>query len=124
MWMKLSMILIALLLSATMVFSWYYKRTQNTIMTLTENNAKLELAVESQKETIVAMQESFKMQAAALTTLSSSNQTLNTEKEELSTKLMKHDLEELSRRKPGLIETRINNGTKDLFNSFIDLSTE
>ena len=124
MWMKISMILIALLISTTVASSWYYKYSQGVIRTLTENNAKLEIAIETQKATMEAMQKSFELQAAALTSLSVSNQTLSLEKEALSTKLMKHDLEELSKRKPGLIETRINNGTKDLFTSFIDLSAQ
>ena len=124
MWMKISMILTALLISTAVASSWYYKYSQGVIMTLTENNAKLELAVETQKSAMEAMQKSFETQAAALTSLSASNQNLSAEKDALSTKLMKHDLEELSRRKPGLIETRINNGTKDLFSSFVDLSTE
>ena len=124
MWMKISMILTALLISTAVASSWYYKYSQGVIMTLTENNAKLELAVETQKSAMEAMQKSFETQAAALTSLSANNQNLSDEKDALSTKLMKHDLEELSRRKPGLIETRINNGTKDLFSSFVDLSTE
>ena len=124
MWMKISMILTALLISTAVASSWYYKYSQGVIMTLTENNAKLELAVETQKSAMEAMQKSFEIQAAALTNLSANNQNLSAEKDALSNKLMKHDLEELSRRKPGLIETRINNGTKDLFSSFVDLSTE
>jgi TRAP-type uncharacterized transport system substrate-binding protein len=124
MWMKISMILTALLISTAVASSWYYKYSQGVIMTLTENNAKLELAVETQKSAMEAMQKSFETQAAALTNLSANNQNLSAEKDALSNKLMKHDLEELSRRKPGLIETRINNGTKDLFSSFVDLSTE
>ena len=124
MWMKISMILTALLISTAIASSWYYKYSQGVIMTLTENNAKLELAVETQKSAMEAMQKSFETQAAALTNLSANNQNLSAEKDALSNKLMKHDLEELSRRKPGLIETRINNGTKDLFSSFVDLSTE
>ena len=124
MWMKISMILTALLISTAVASSWYYKYSQGVIMTLTENNAKLELAVETQKSAMEAMQKSFETQAAALTNLSANNQNLSAEKDALSNKLMKHDLEELSRRKPGLIETRINNGTKDLFSSFVALSTE
>ena len=42
MWMKISMILIALLISTTVASSWYYKYSQGVIRTLTENNAKLE----------------------------------------------------------------------------------
>ena len=90
MWMKISMILTALLISTAVASSWYYKYSQGVIMTLTENNAKLELAVETQKSAMEAMQKSFKTQAAALTSLSANNQNLSAEKDALSTKLMKH----------------------------------
>jgi len=36
----------------------------------------------------------------------------------LIAKLRKHDLSRLSQLKPGLVERRINNGTKQLFESF------
>tara|TARA_R110000803_G_scaffold17479_15_gene47074 strand:- start:282 stop:656 length:375 start_codon:yes stop_codon:yes gene_type:complete len=124
MWMKVSMMLLALLVSSSLVSAWYYKYSQDIIMTLQTNNAKLEVAITTQKETITSMKENFERQAAALTGLSLANQSLNDEKDALSTKLMKHDLEELSRRKPVLIERRINSGTKTLFDDFIELSTQ
>ena len=43
-------------------------------------------------------------------------------KDELIEKLQKHDLTRLSLKKPGLIEKRINNGTKQLFESFESLT--
>tara|TARA_B110000285_G_C15129487_1_gene622524 strand:+ start:2447 stop:2815 length:369 start_codon:yes stop_codon:yes gene_type:complete len=122
--MKVSMMLLALLVSSSLVSAWYYKYSQDIIMTLQTNNAKLEVAITTQKETITSMKENFERQAAALTGLSLANQSLNDEKDALSTKLMKHDLEELSRRKPVLIERRINSGTKTLFDDFIELSTQ
>jgi septal ring factor EnvC (AmiA/AmiB activator) len=124
MWMKISLVLLALLVSSSLASAWYYKYSQDIIMTLQANNAKLEVAINTQKETIASMKESFERQAAALTDLSAANQALNNEKDALSTKLMKHDLEELSRKKPGLIERRINSGTKKLFSDFTDLSTQ
>jgi hypothetical protein len=44
-------------------------------------------------------------------------------KNELLDKLRKHDLTRLSQQKPGLVERRINNGTKKLFDSFESLTT-
>ena len=41
---------------------------------------------------------------------------------ELIEKLQKHDLTRLSLKKPGLIEKRINDGTKELFESFESLT--
>ena len=90
MWMKVSMMLLALLVSSSLVSAWYYKYSQDIIMTLQTNNAKLEVAITTQKETITSMKENFERQAAALTGLSLANQSLNDEKDALSTKLMKH----------------------------------
>jgi ribosomal protein L3 len=105
-------------------FFAYYKVASAEIATLKDNNIRLTIAIEEQKQTIVTIQSKYEQQASSLTSLLSSNSTLSKEKEELSNKLMKHDLEELSRRKPALVETRINNGTKELFDSFVTLSTE
>jgi len=105
-------------------FFAYYKVTNAEIASLKDANSKLVMAIEEQKQTIATMQSKYEQQASSLTSLLSSNATLNAEKEELSNKLMKHDLEELSRRKPALVETRINNGTKKLFDSFVTLSTK
>jgi hypothetical protein len=105
-------------------FFAYYKIASAEIATLKDNNVRLTIAIEEQKQTIATIQSKYERQASSLTSLLSSNATLSQEKENLSNKLMKHDLEELSRRKPALIETRINNGTKELFDSFVTLSAQ
>ena len=43
-------------------------------------------------------------------------------REELISKLQKHDLTALSLKKPKMIEKRINDGTKELFDSFESIS--
>ena len=97
---------------------YYYKDTQARIQILTENNAKLEMATQEQEHTINTLVED----AAQFREL---NKELNTKleaahdyKDELISKLRKHDLSRLSQQKPGLVEKRINNGTKKLFESF------
>lgn len=113
---------IVLLISGS--FYAYYKVSTYKLAALTEANSKLSLAVQEQKQTIAAINATYEQQTTSLTTLLASNASLSKEKEELSNKLMKHDLEELSRRKPVLVESRINNGTKELFDSFTNLSTK
>jgi hypothetical protein len=105
-------------------FYTYYKVSSYKISTLTEANSKLNFAVTEQKAAIDSIQTKYQKQANTLSVLITSNSTLSKEKEELSNKLMKHDLEELSRRKPIMVEKRINDGTKELFSSFTNLSTE
>lgn len=105
-------------------FYAYYKVSTYKMTALTEVNSKLSLAVQEQKQTIATINATYEQQTTSLTTLLAANASLSKEKEELSNKLIKHDLEELSRRKPGLVELRINNGTKELFDSFNSLSTK
>lgn len=124
--MKINLIgilLILLLLSAS-IFTVYYKNTQKQILTLEQDRITLEVAVQQQQEAIQQIQAIYKLQTNRLIALASANSDLSIEKEALATKLMKHDLEELSRRKPVLVETRINNGTKELFSSFMSITAQ
>ena len=93
---------------------YYYKDTQSRIQTLTENNAKLETAKAIQDqtiETLIADREKFdKLNKELQVKLEKANDYKNT----LIDKLRKHDLSKLSLKKPGLVEKKINNGTKKL----------
>ena len=101
---------------------YYYKDTQSRIQTLTENNAKLETAKAIQDQTIdtlIADREKFdKLNKELQVKLDKANDYKNT----LIDKLRKHDLAKLSLKKPGLVETKINNGTKKLFRSLESLT--
>ena len=101
---------------------YYYTDTQARIATLTENSAKLEQATSAQKQTI----DTLVADAAKFQEL---NRELNTKleaaneyKDTLIDKLRKHDLAKLSLKKPGLVEKKINAGTKKLFESFEEIS--
>jgi hypothetical protein len=113
-----------LLIMVSGSFYGYYKISSYKLAALSEANSKLTIAITEQKAAIDSIQNKYEKQANTLSVLITANSTLSKEKEELSNKLMKHDLEELSRRKPVLVEKRINDGTKKLFSSFTDLSTE
>ena len=101
---------------------YYYKDTQSRIQTLTENNAKIMAAKETQDNTIntlIADREKFDTLNKELQTkLDKANDYKNT----LIEKLRKHDLAQLSMKRPGLVEKRINNGTKKLFRSLESLT--
>ena len=101
---------------------YYYTDTQARIAILTENSAKLEQATSAQKQTI----DTLVADAAKFQEL---NRELNTKleaaneyKDTLIDKLRKHDLAKLSLKKPGLVEKKINAGTKKLFESFEEIS--
>ena len=101
---------------------YYYTDTQARIAILTENSAKLEQAASTQKQTIdvlIADAAKFNELNKELNTkLEAANDYKNT----LIDKLRKHDLAKLSLKKPGLVEKKINRGTKKLFESFEKLS--
>jgi len=97
---------------------YYYKDTQERIQTLTENSAKLEIAAETQKQTINTLVADAKKYQQLNKELNNKLEHANDYKNNLIAKLRKHDLTRLSQQKPGLVEKKINNGTKRLFKSF------
>ena len=101
---------------------YYYKDTQERIQTLTENNAKLETAKQLQDDTINAMIEDREKFAALNKELQTNLDKANSYKNVLIGKLRKHNLAKLSLRKPGLVEKKINNGTRKLFRSLEKIS--
>ena len=100
----------------------YYQDTQQRIATLQTNNAKLETVSKQNELTVKSLQANQEKFA----TLNKDLQMKLNEAEEygddLRKKLHKHDLTRLSIKKPGLIEKRINDGTKKLFKSIESLT--
>ena len=110
-------IVLVLLLFSSLVGGgyFYYTDTQSRIAQLQENNAQLKIAAEDNQRTIDTLQET----AARNQALSDELQAKLNESESRRNKLIevfgKHDLTRLALKKPGLIETRVNNGTKKAF---------
>ena len=101
---------------------YYYKDTQARIATLTENSAKLEIAAQTQKQTIDTLQADAKKYAKLNNELQTKLEKANDYKNTLLGKLRKHNLTKLSAQKPTLIEKRINNASKRLLESFESLT--
>ena len=97
---------------------YYYKDTQARIQILTENSIKLETATKLQKSTIDTLVADAKKYEKLNRKLDSELKKAHDYKNNLIAKLRKHDLVRLSQQKPGLVEKKINNGTKKLFESF------
>ena len=122
--LKIYMLIVVVGLVGGVVYAgyYYYKDTQSRIQTLIENNAKLETAKAIQDqtiETLIADREKFdKLNKELQVRLDKANDYKNT----LIDKLRKHDLSKLSLKKPGLVEKKINNGTKKLFRSLESLT--
>jgi Tfp pilus assembly protein PilO len=115
--MKLGWKVSASLLLVTSIVSglgyWYYKDSQATIKMLTENNAKLELAVEINETTIRAMQEDTVRQAETLTAINKDFQDIRSQNKILADKLSEHTIGFLAEKKPALLEKIVNNATKN-----------
>ena len=122
--LKIYMLIIVVGLLGGVVYGAYayYQDTQQRIATLQQNNAKLETVAKTNELTITSMQKNQEKFA----TLNKDLQMKLNEAEEygddLRKKLHKHDLTRLSIKKPGLIEKRINDGTKKLFKSIESLT--
>ena len=123
--LKIYILIVVLGLVGGVVYGgyYYYKDTQERIQILTENSAKLEQATQTQKQTIDTLIADAEKFAKLNSELQAELVRANDYKNELIGKLRKHDLTRLSQQKPGLIEKRINSGTKKLLENFESLTT-
>ena len=102
----------------------YYRDTQKRISTLQQNNAKLEVAVESKEAALNEMTANFEKQARLNKELSGKLEDAEKDQDDLRSKLQKHDLTRLSIGKPGMMEKRINDDTKKLFSDFESITAK
>ena len=122
--MKIYILVVVMGLVGGVVYGgyYYYKDTPERIGILTENNAKMVVAKKAQDNTIntlIADRDKFQ---SLNNELQSKLDEAHVYRDTLIDKLRKHDLAKLSLQKPGLVETRINNGTKRLFRELEELS--
>ena len=115
--LKIYMLIIVVGLLGGVVYGAYayYQDTQQRIATLQQNNAKLETVAKTNELTINSLQKSQEKFATLNKDLQMKLDKAEEYGDDLRKKLHKHDLTRLSIKKPGLIEKRINNGTKKLF---------
>ena len=82
---------------------------------LAELNQAFELRDSQQKETIETLQSDFALQTSSLNDLQTKNKTIELEMSRYLDIFKRHNLTKLANAKPSLIETRVNNGTKKVF---------
>ena len=107
---KIFLGVIVVLLSIT-VFLYYQNQR------LASLNQAFDLRDQEQKATIDSLQNDFKLQTEGLLQLQSKNQAIEAEMSRYLDIFKRHNLSKLAAAKPGLIETRVNNGTKEVFES-------
>jgi|TARA_R100000081_G_C4688795_1_gene101397 predicted RND superfamily exporter protein len=84
---------------------------------LSSLNQAFELRDQEQKAAIESLQNDFKVQTEGLLAIQSRNQEIEAEMSRYLDIFKRHNLSKLAAAKPGLIETRVNNGTKEVFES-------
>ena len=84
---------------------------------LSSLNQAFELRDQEQKAAIDSLQNDFNLQTEGLLQLQSKNQQIEAEMSRYLDIFKRHNLSKLAAAKPGLIETRVNNGTKEVFES-------
>tara|TARA_Y200000002_G_C22389501_1_gene540883 strand:+ start:217 stop:612 length:396 start_codon:yes stop_codon:yes gene_type:complete len=100
----------------------YYLYNQNQV--LSANNLALEGAVKEQQAAMDTMRESFEKQGKALNQMSRKNAQIEQEMNSYLDIFRRHNLNQLAIAKPGMIEKRVNNSTKQVFESIENDSKE
>ena len=108
-------IIVGILCGAAYGAKYYYDTTQNTIAQLRDNNAKLEVANETNQATIEKMGQDSKRLNELNSELSVNLRKSERYGDELRDTLNKHNLTHLANKKPGLIEKRMQNATDKLW---------
>ena len=80
-------------------------------------NQAFELRDQEQKAAIELLQNDFALQTEGLLEIQARNQEIQQEMSRYLDIFKRHDLTRLAAAKPGLIQPRINKGTKDVFDS-------
>jgi len=109
----LSKILIGIIVALGLFSSVLWKQNSN----LSALNQAFELRNQEQKLAIESLQNDFATQTEGLLAIQLRNQEIQQEMSRYLDIFKRHDLTRLAAAKPGLIEPRINKGTKNVFDS-------
>ena len=91
---------------------------------LKENAAKLDAAFESEKAARERAEQNLQVQLEAVSALTEKNTEMQAEMDDYLSIFKRHNLTKLARAKPGLVEPRINKGTKEVFEAIEQDSVE
>ena len=109
--MRLSGILFIIMMTMGGVGYWYYTDTQRTIAVLTENNAKLEMAVATNEQAIQAMVADNAAKDAELQRVNSEFASIRRQNQQLAGKLAQIDMTAAAIANPEAIERAVNRGS-------------
>tara|TARA_R110002020_G_scaffold424276_2_gene633442 strand:- start:745 stop:1140 length:396 start_codon:yes stop_codon:yes gene_type:complete len=114
----MSKILIGVIAVLLVISSFLYNQNK----TLTALNQAFELRNAEQKAAIESLQNDFTLQTESLLNIQSRNQKIEAEMNRYLDIFKRHNLTKLASAKPGLLEPRVNNGTKNVFDSIEEVS--
>lgn len=109
--MKLAGIMAIMLMISYTAFAWYYNDTQERMTILNENNAKLEIAVETNEAALEAQQASFESIARENERLNTQFAAINDRNRALENRLSRHDISAAMIARPSLTQNALNKGT-------------
>ena len=110
----MSKILMGIIVAMCLGFGGYYWLTEKRLTTLTENNAKLSIANQTNQQTIDKLSEDYEKQQVLNKELGIKLKASEAYGDNLAKKLREHDLTMLTLKKPGLIERRVNSATQKI----------
>mgnify|MGYP001498352516 FL=1 len=110
---KLALVMFVLMLAMGGGAYWYYNDTQEKIKILTENNAKLESAVETNEQALAAQTAAFESMQKQNAKLQKEWTEINNRNRSLENRLSRHDIGASGVAKPSLTEKVLNNATKN-----------
>ena len=99
-------------------------RLEVNVVVLKENAAKLDAAFESEKAARERAEQNLQIQLEAVSALTEKNTEMQAEMDDYLSIFKRHNLTKLARAKPGLVEPRINKGTKEVFEAIEQDSVE
>lgn len=101
----------------------YFHYTEGVIAALHEDNAKLQVAVNTQQATIEAQQQAAKAQAAQTLVLQQTLDNAEMNRRSLEDKLRQKDIAAMARANSNDLEKRINNATTRAFDDITRITT-
>ena len=96
------------------LFYYYYTTTQSKLAEMAEIQGQLKMSIEVQNNSIKTMKDDFDRQSQSSEILGKRIIEIEKQTSGLAELLSRHDLGYLASQKPGLIENRVNRGTRDV----------
>ena len=109
--MKLAGVMAFLMFVVGGMFYWYYNDTQERMAILNENNAKLEVAIQTSEAAVKQLQIYYKRASEELSKVNEEFANIRRQNQVLADKLSNHDLGNLAQNKPALVEKVISGAT-------------